>query len=101
MNPANAFNRSLSLDEVRELAPAVFASSADERLSSRYTFIPTNKVLAGLINVGFVPVEVRQARTYRASPLHAAHTIRLHRRYEHISLRDSCPEVLSPKSMST
>jgi hypothetical protein len=93
MNTANVFSRSLSLEEVRELAPAVFADSADEHLSRRYTFIPTNRVLVGLMNVGFVPVEVRQARTYRASPMHAAHTIRLRRRYEHISLRDSCPEI--------
>ncbi len=93
MNYANVFSRALSLEDVRQLAPAVFAPSADECLSSRYSFIPTNKVLAGLMDVGFVPVEARQARTYRASPLHAAHTIRLRRRYEHISLKDSCPEV--------
>ena len=93
MNTANVFSRSLSLEEVRELAPAVFADSADDRLSARYTFIPTNRVLAGLMNVGFVPVEARQARTYRASPLHAVHSIRLRRKYEHIALRDSCPEI--------
>lgn len=93
MNYANVFSRALSLEDVRQSAPAVFAPSADEHLSSRYTFIPTNKVLAGLMDVGFVPVEARQARTYRASALHAAHTIRLRRRYEHVSLKDSCPEV--------
>jgi len=93
MNTANVFSHSLSLEDVRAQAPAVFATCADERLSARYTFIPTDRVLAGLMSVGFVPVEVRQARTYRASALHAAHTIRLRRRYEHISLRDSCPEI--------
>jgi Domain of unknown function (DUF932) len=93
MNTANVFSRSLSLEEVRQQSPAVFAPSADEHLSGRYTFIPTDKVLAGLMNVGFVPVEARQARTRRASPLHAVHTLRLRRRYETISLRDSCPEI--------
>jgi hypothetical protein len=36
----NAFERGLSLDAVRTRAPAVFAASADEGLSSKYTFIP-------------------------------------------------------------
>lgn len=93
MDTANVFGRTLSLEEVGQQAPAVFAQAAHERLSSKYTFIPTAQVLAGLMNAGFVTVEARQARTYRASPLHAVHTVRLRRRYETISLRDSCPEI--------
>jgi hypothetical protein len=92
--PANVFGRTLSLDEVREQAPAAFAPAAHERLSAKYTFIPTAQVISGLMNAGFVPVEARQARTYRASPLHALHAVRLRRRYETISLRDAVPEIL-------
>src|SRR4029077_2268352 len=40
------------------------------------TFIPTERVLAGLINAGFVPVAARQTHTRRASPLHAWHVVR-------------------------
>jgi len=87
-------DRTLSLDEVRRQAPAVFASAAHEDLSTKYTFIPTERVLTGLINAGFVPVDARQARTYRASPVHAQHVVRLRRRYETIALRDSVPEIL-------
>jgi hypothetical protein len=36
----NALARELSLDAVRLRAPAVFAGSAHERMSPRYTFIP-------------------------------------------------------------
>lgn len=90
----NVFGRSLSLEEVRHQAPAVFASGAHDGLSAKYTFIPTEKVLSGLMSVGFVPVDARQARTYRASPVHAQHAVRLRRRYETVALRDSCPEVL-------
>jgi len=87
-------DRMLSLDEVRQQAPAVFASTAHQDLSAKYTFVPSERVLSGLMNAGFVPVNARQARTYRASPVHAQHAVRLRRRYETIALRDSVPEIL-------
>jgi hypothetical protein len=91
---ANVFGAALSLEAVRERAPAVFAASAHERTSSKYTFIPTERVLNGLISAGFVPVEARQARSVRASTIHARHILRLRRRFETVSLRDSVPEVV-------
>ncbi len=90
----SAFADSLSLDEVRARAPAVFAPSAHERMSEKYTFIPTEKVLSGLMSAGFVPVEARQACTRSASPLHARHVVRLRRRYETVQLRDAVPDVV-------
>jgi hypothetical protein len=86
--------RMLTLDEVRARAPAVFASGAHENLSHKYTFVPSERVLSGLMHAGFVPVDARQTRTYRASPVHAQHVVRLRRRYETIALRDSVPEIL-------
>jgi Domain of unknown function (DUF932) len=92
---ADAFTRGLSIDAIRERAPAVFASSADEGRSLKYTFIPTEKVLAGLMSAGFVPVEARQAMTRRASVFHARHVLRLRRRCETVLFRDqSIPEVV-------
>ena len=99
--PLNVFGRTLSLDEVRERAPAVFADSAHESVSGKYTFIPTAKVLSGLMTAGFVPIDARQARTYRSSALHALHAVRLRRRYETIALRDSAPEILLWNSHDT
>lgn len=93
MDTANVFGRTLSLEEIRQEAPAVFASSARDGLSSRYTFIPTEKVLSGLMNAGFVPVEARQGCPYKGSPMYATHMIRLRRRYETISVADSVPEI--------
>jgi len=72
----------------------VFASAAHEDLSTKYTFLPTEKVLSGLMSAGFIPVDARQVRTLRTSPLHAHHAVRLRRRFETISLRDSAPEIL-------
>lgn len=84
----------LSLDDVCARAPAVFATGAHEGLSAKYIFVPSEKVLSGLISAGFVPVDARQARTYRGSATHAQHVVRLRRRYETIALRDSVPEIL-------
>jgi hypothetical protein len=94
MTYSNVFQSALSMDAVRAQAPAVFAESASEAVGSRYTFIPTSRVLTALMNAGFVPVEARQTRTRRANPMHALHAVRLRRRYETIALRDSVPEVM-------
>lgn len=91
---ANVFSGALTLDNVRERAPAVFAPSAHERTSAKYTFIPTERVLRGLMSAGFVPVEARQARALRSSSMHARHILRLRRRFETVSLKDSVPEVV-------
>jgi hypothetical protein len=91
---ASAFQDSLSLEQVRQRAPAVFASAAHARTSPKYTFIPTERVLAGLMGAGFVPVEARQAHTRVASMHHARHVLRLRRRYETVQLRDAVPEIV-------
>jgi len=92
---ANVFDvDTLSLDAVRQRAPAVFAPSAHERMSLKYTFVPSERVLSGLMSAGFVPVDARQTHTRRASPLHARHVVRLRRRFETVQLRDSIPEVV-------
>jgi hypothetical protein len=90
----NVFGRTLSLEALRQQVPAVFAPSADDHRSQRYTFVPTERVLTGLMQAGFVPVEARQTRTRSASPLHARHVVRLRRRFETVQLRDSAPEVV-------
>ena len=90
----NVFGRTLSLETLRQQVPAVFAASADDHRSPRYTFVPTERVLTGLVQAGFVPVEARQTRTRSASPLHARHVVRLRRRFETVQLRDSAPEVI-------
>ena len=91
----NAFSASLSIDTLRDRVPAAFAPSAHERVSAKYTFIPTERVLTGLMRVGFVPVDARQTQAREGEfPSHARHVIRLRRRMETVSLRDSIPEVV-------
>jgi hypothetical protein len=90
----NAFTPGLTLDEVRQRAPAVFSQSAHERLSRRYTLIPTDRVLEGLLSAGFVPVSALQTTSRVNSPVHARHVLRLRRRYETVQLKDAVPEVV-------
>jgi len=91
---ANAFSQALSMESLREQVPAVFAPAAHESLSQKYTFIPTERVLSGLMNVGFVPVDGRQALSRKGSPVHARHILRLRRRFETVQLKDSIPEIV-------
>jgi hypothetical protein len=91
---ANVFSQNLSVETLRERVPAVFADSAHERLSQKYTFIPTERVLSGLLSAGFVPVDARQTHTRNSSLLHARHVIRMRRRFETVQLRDSVPEIV-------
>ena len=91
---ANVFNRGLSLEAVRTRAPAVFAPSAHERLSAKYTFVPSERVLTGLMSAGFLPVDARQASARRGSPLHARHVVRLRPRFDTVQLKDSVAEIV-------
>ena len=91
---ANVLGATLSMEALRERVPAVFASSAHARTSAKYTFIPTEQVLSGLIRAGFVPVDARQTHTRNTSTLHARHILRLRRRFETVQLRDAVPEVV-------
>lgn len=84
----------LALEDLRLYAPAVFAPSAHETLSPNYTFIPTQRVVAGLMSAGFTVVGARQMKPRRKSALHAQHLIRLRRRFETVALRDCVPEVV-------
>lgn len=50
----------LSLSQIREAAPSIFAESAHDSRSERYAYIPTAEVLEGLMNEGFQVYSVAQ-----------------------------------------
>jgi hypothetical protein len=52
----------LSEDQLRSVAPSIFAEAAHDSRSERYTYIPTSTVLAGLQKEGFQPFMVAQTR---------------------------------------
>ena len=59
--------RALSEDEMRRLAPSIFAVQAHESRSDRFKPIPTIEILRALQGEGFMPVGVKQATTRDAS----------------------------------
>ncbi|VWB62704.1 F plasmid gene 32-like protein [Burkholderia lata] len=52
----------LSDDQIRRVAPSIFADGKHESRSERYTYIPTIEVLRGLRNEGFQPFMICQTR---------------------------------------
>lgn len=50
----------LTLDHIRSEVPSIFAEEKHSSRSERYTYIPTNVILEGLVNEGFVVVEASQ-----------------------------------------
>lgn len=70
--------RAMSLDEVRRVAPSIFTDTPHEKMSRRYTLIPTGRVLEALQSEGFVPTRVMQARKRDDSGVtFAKHLVRL------------------------
>ncbi len=50
----------LSLEDVRSIAPSVFAEQKHESRSERYTYIPTSEILGRLMAEGFRPFAIMQ-----------------------------------------
>lgn len=89
--------RALSEDELRRLAPSIFASSAHESRSARFRPIPTIDVLRGLMEEGFMPVGAKQGKTRDAGKRDfTKHLIRLRRLDEgaRYSVGDTVCEIL-------
>ncbi|CAE6863001.1 hypothetical protein R75465_07770 [Paraburkholderia aspalathi] len=61
-SPMLRANAPLSDDQIRNVAPSIFADGKHESRSERYTYIPTIDVLRGLRNEGFQPFMVCQTR---------------------------------------
>ncbi len=68
----------LTDDQIRRVAPSIFAEDKHESRSARYAYIPTSHVLAKLRDEGFQPFMVAQARVRdEGKREHAKHLIRL------------------------
>lgn len=68
----------LTDDQIRAVAPSIFAEDKHESRSARYAYIPTVQVLEGLRKEGFMPFMVAQAKVRdEGKREHAKHMIRL------------------------
>jgi hypothetical protein len=68
----------LSDDQIRTVAPSIFAETKHESRSTKYAYIPTSEVLNGLRNEGFMPFMVCQSRARQENRReYTKHMIRL------------------------
>ena len=68
----------LSDDQIRRVAPSIFADGKHESRSERYSYIATGEVLSGLRREGFQPFMVAQTRVRdEGKREHAKHMLRL------------------------
>jgi len=80
----------------KEQYPAVFAEQPSNQVSSKYTFIPTTRILGVLENEGWIPTSVQQVNSHKeGNKRFAKHLIRL-RRDEAITpeVGDTIPEIV-------
>lgn len=76
--PSIRTNRPLTDDEMRSVAPSIFATEPHGTRSARYTYIPTIDVLTGLRREGFEPFMVTQTKVRNQDRRdHTKHMIRL------------------------
>jgi hypothetical protein len=90
---AQAMSKSLTLDDLRRSAPAVFAGAASERTKPTYRFINTHGVLQALMDSGFQLATARQTRSRNGTDAHARRMIRLRPMRTILTLDDCIPEI--------
>jgi Domain of unknown function (DUF932) len=86
----------LSRDDLRNLAPSVFATAPWASVSTAYRFVPTIKVLGMMEDQGFHPVMAKQSRTrIEGKAPFTKHMIRLrHSQHLAAALHDEVPEMV-------
>ena len=84
-----------SLDQLRNIAPSIFAPEPANKVSSRYGFVPTVDVVEELTGRGLVPVFAGQtlSRDENNRPF-AKHLLRFRPQYAPTIAKQSLPEVV-------
>jgi hypothetical protein len=87
--------RALTDDEMRRVAPSIFAEHAHESRSERFRAIPTIDVLRGLQGEGFVPVFVAQSGSRDPSRREfTKHLIRMRKLGTDLRVGDNFAEII-------
>jgi hypothetical protein len=92
----SAFQRDpLSEDQMRRLAPSIFAAEAHASRSERYTYIPTIDVVRAMQAEGFQPFTARQSRTRDVTRSDfTKHMVRFRRPDVAVTVGDVIPEIV-------
>ena len=86
----------LTDEQLRQLAPSVFADAAHDSRSERYAYIATAEILRGLSLQGFKVYSATQSRTrIEGRETHTKHMLRLrHDSMQALAVGDSAPEIV-------
>lgn len=69
--------RSLTISQLQKTTPSAFAINPAERVSGRYGFIPTVRVMEAMQDSGFIPVDASQTRSrVETNKGHTKHMVR-------------------------
>ena len=90
----------LTLEQIRTKAPSVFAEVPYEKMSNKYNFFPTSKVVEGLMANGFVPMTAVQSRTrIEGKENFTRHMLRFrHSDLTQLTKGDEVPEIVITNS---
>lgn len=84
-------------EQIRRVAPSVFATEPWEGVSERYAFIPTIDVVNGLRNEGFFPVRAQQSKSRIPGKAEfTKHLLRFrhHSALQNLNVGDEIPEIV-------
>tara|TARA_R110001592_G_scaffold6133_4_gene33260 strand:+ start:8508 stop:9284 length:777 start_codon:yes stop_codon:yes gene_type:complete len=90
-------NEPLSEKEMMDIAPSIFTTESCTKVSEKYSFIPTIRVVEDLKNSGWLPYDVSQAKSKYGGGLYGKHMLRF--RNEDIGMiDDTLPEIILTNS---
>ena len=93
-SPVLRSDHPLSDEQIRTVAPSIFADAPHESRSQRYAYIPTSTVLTELRKEGFQPFMVTQTRVRdEGKREHTKHMVRL-RHASQINARSEANEII-------
>lgn len=87
-------NSPISDEQIRQVAPSIFATTQHESRSSRYAYLPTVEILAGLRREGFQPFMVAQGGARDEGKREfTKHMLRL-RHADALATQEETPEII-------
>lgn len=85
----------LTMEELQRKAPSAFASEPYHGMSSRYAYLPTSEVIAGMLQAGFQPFAASQSRCRLEDKReHTKHMIRFRQAGMDLQVGGTFPEIV-------
>ena len=62
-------------DQIKRLAPSIFATQAHEHMSDRYSFIPSDQIIDQFHELGWQVTDAKQPKSYTRDPANKKHLV--------------------------